>query len=54
MDKSITISQLLDGVYDLPMNYTVICNQVGNLSVLDKNEEFVGFIDFMTGEYVEV
>jgi len=46
--KWLTVAQLKRVLAELPDDYTLIANQVGNLRVGDKELEYKGFIDFLS------
>ena len=48
--KYLPVQDLLACLVDLPINTLICTNRVGNLSILDTDEKYVGFIDFVDGE----
>jgi len=52
--KLLTIEKLIEIMNLMPQGYTLLPNALGNLTVLDENEEYVGFIDFGDEEFVPV
>lgn len=50
--KWLTVAQLKRVLADLPSNFTLIPNAVGNMTVGDKDLAYKGFIDFLSeGNY---
>jgi hypothetical protein len=46
--KWLTVAQLKSVLADLPDNYTLMPNRVGNLTVCSTDLEYRGFIDFLS------
>lgn len=48
--KYLPVRDLIIDLMSLPINTLICANKVGNLSILDEVENYVGFIDFADGE----
>ena len=49
--KVVSVDKLQETIDDLPKYYKVLTNNLGNLVVLGANNEYIGYIDFSTGEF---
>ena len=51
--KRVQAISLIDSLLALPEDHYVSVNAVGNLTILDVNFEYVGYIDFIDDGHVE-
>lgn len=53
-NKYLTVDILLSFLEHLPKDWLVVPNKVGNLALYNKDNVFVGFIDFLLNGEVEL